>query len=94
VAIVNQTLARRFFPNMNPIGKTFRIVGQPGPPIEVVGLVKDSKKESVPEDTHPIAFFPVAQVPQGAQGETLELRTALRPSALVLPPPSRRRGRE
>jgi putative ABC transport system permease protein len=85
VAIVNQTLARRFFPNLNPIGKTFRIVGQPGPPIEVVGLVKDSKYESVREDTHPTAFFPVAQVPEQAMGETFELRTALRPSALVLP---------
>jgi len=26
-AIVNQTLARRFFPNLNPLGKTFRIIG-------------------------------------------------------------------
>jgi putative ABC transport system permease protein len=34
VAIVNQTLARRFFPNLNPIGRTFRIgdvAGRPGP---------------------------------------------------------------
>jgi putative ABC transport system permease protein len=88
VAIVNQTLARRFFPNLNPIGKTFRSVGemgQPGPPIEVVGLVKDSNYESVREDTHPTAFFPVAQVPQQAMGETFELRTAMRPSALILP---------
>jgi predicted permease len=85
VAVINQTLAHRFFPNMNPIGKTFRIVGQPGPPIEVVGLVKDSKYGSVREETHPTAFFPLAQVPQTVMGETLELRSALRPSALVLP---------
>ena len=46
VAIVNQTLAHRFFPNLDPVGKTFRIddvSGKPGPPIEVVGVVKDSK---------------------------------------------------
>ena len=86
VAIVNQTLARRFFPNMNPIGKTFRIVqisGQLGQPIEVVGLVKDSKYESVREDTHPIAFLPVTQIPAVFRSESFELRTAVRPSALV-----------
>jgi putative ABC transport system permease protein len=86
VAIVNQTLARRFFPNVNPIGKTFRIVqtsGQLGQPIEVVGLVKDSKYESVREDTHPIAFLPVTQGPAAFRSESFELRTAVRPSALV-----------
>jgi predicted permease len=86
VAIVNQTLARRFFPNMTPLGKTFRTVqfsGQLGPPIEVVGLVKDSKYESVREDTHPIAFLPVTQAPAFFQSESFELRTAVRPSALV-----------
>jgi predicted permease len=86
VAIVNQTLAHRFFPNLNPVGKTFRIDdvgGQPGPPIEVVGIIKDSKYESVREDTLPTAFFPATQVPAHADEETFELRTGIRPSALV-----------
>jgi predicted permease len=86
VAVVNQTLAHRFFPNLNPVGRTLRIdqiAGQPGPPIEVVGVVKDSKYESVREETHPTAFFPAAQVPAHADEETFELRTGIRPSALV-----------
>lgn len=86
VAIVNQTLAHRFFPNLNPVGRTLRIdqiSGQPGPPIEVVGIIKDSKYESVREETHPTAFFPVTQVPAHADEETFELRTGIRPSALV-----------
>jgi putative ABC transport system permease protein len=89
VAIVNQTLARRFFPGVNPLGKTFRIddvAGRPGPPIEVVGIVRDAKYESVRERTLPGAFFPILQVP-GAGGaeaaETFELRTALPPFSLV-----------
>jgi predicted permease len=85
VAIVNQTLARRFFPNLNPVGRTFRIndiKGNPGPPIEVVGLVNDAKYESVREEIRPTAFFPATQIPAGFQDETLELRTAIRPSAL------------
>ncbi len=86
VAVVNQTLAGRFFPNPNPVGRVFRIdqvSGQPGPPIEVVGIIKDSKYESLREDTHPMAFFPAAQVPAHADEETFELRTGIRPSALV-----------
>ncbi|HXJ91720.1 MAG TPA: ADOP family duplicated permease, partial [Terriglobia bacterium] len=66
VAIVNQTLAHRFFPSLNPIGKTFRIddaAGKPGPPIEVVGIVKDAKYESLRDEIPPTAFFPAAQVP-------------------------------
>jgi len=86
VAIVNQTLAHRFFPNQNPIGKVFRAEqtsGQPGPPIEVVGVVKDAKYGFVREDIHPTAFFPVAQLPERAARQTFELRTAIPPSALV-----------
>src|SRR5437016_7073103 len=88
VAIVNQTLARRFFPNLNPIGRTFRLQQSSGkfsPPIEIVGLVKDAKYESVREDTHPTAFFPDAQPqhPELLRSENFELRTLIRPSALV-----------
>ena len=88
VAIVNQTFARRFFPNLNPIGRTFRIdsiSGQLGAPIQIVGLMKDSKYESVREDTHPTAFFPATQADEHFEGETFELRTAIPPSALVAP---------
>jgi predicted permease len=84
VAIVNQTLARRFFPHMNPLGKTFRIAevsGKPGPPVEVVGVVRDSKYGSLREDTPPTAFFPISQKLENS-GQ-FELRTAIPPSALV-----------
>jgi hypothetical protein len=72
VAIVNQTLALRFFPNLNPVGKTFRIDdvgGKAGPPIEVLGVIKDSKYESLREETYPTAFFPASQVPAHAEAE-------------------------
>jgi putative ABC transport system permease protein len=88
VAIINQTLARRFFPKLNPIGRTFRIddvAGRPGPPIEVVGIVKDAKYQSVREGTLPTAFFPVVQVRGDADTVTFELRTAIPPSALTAP---------
>jgi predicted permease len=86
VAIVNQTLAQRFFPNLNAIGKTFRVMDvgdKPGPPIEVIGVIRDSKYRSTREDASAIAFFPATQIPGESEAETFELRTAIRPSALV-----------
>lgn len=86
VAVVNQTLAHRFFPGLNAVGKTFRVddVGdKPGPPIEVVGVVKDAKYGAVREETYATAFFPATQIPEHAESETLELRTAIPPSALT-----------
>ncbi len=88
VAIVNQTLARRFFPGLNPIGRYFRMEEQgakPAPLIQIVGVVKDSKYESLREETYATAFFPMAQQTPGDGGEeTFELRTAARPSSLVV----------
>jgi putative ABC transport system permease protein len=84
VAIINQTLARKFFPHLNPLGKTFRMddrSGQPGSPIEVVGVVRDSMYLSLREDAPPTAFFPIAQKLENAGN--FELRTAIPPSALV-----------
>jgi predicted permease len=88
VAIINQTFARRFFPHLNPIGRTFRMWGMPGEKaFEVVGLIEDFKYSSLREKDLAVAFLPVNQVPipllQSSQ--TLELRTAIPPSALVAP---------
>jgi putative ABC transport system permease protein len=88
VAIINQTLARRFFPNLNPLGKTFRrddAAGKPGPPIEVVGLVEDAQYTEVRAGREPTAFLPATQLPEMFQTETFELRTTIPPSALVRP---------
>jgi predicted permease len=85
VAIVNQTFARRFFPGLNPVGRIFR--DYPANPYEVVGLMEDSKYYSLREETRAIAFLPLVQNPMAELRlpETLELRTAIPPSALVAP---------
>jgi predicted permease len=87
VAIVNQTLARKFYPDMNPVGRHFRTEGPPGqqaPLVEIVGVVKDSKYASLREETYPTAFFPLAQqAPGGDEAENFELRTATPPSSLI-----------
>jgi putative ABC transport system permease protein len=84
VVIVNQALARRFFPHLNPVGRTLRVddvSGKPGPPIEVVGLIRDSKYRSVREADPPTAFFPAPQAREDAS--TYELRTSVPPMAIA-----------
>ena len=85
VAVINQTLARKFFPGVNPIGHTFRAEGAARklePPVEVIGVAKDAKYESVREDTFPTVFRPLAQSPLEDRSDSFELRLALPQDAL------------
>ncbi len=70
VAIVNETFARRLLNGANPIGKTFHTVAEPGYPeavYEIVGLVKDTKYQSLREKQQAICFAPTLQHPLGGR---------------------------
>jgi len=89
VAVVNSTVARKFFHNENPIGKYFKVnegddPKKPATLFQVVGLVKDSKYESVRQNAEPIAFFPVMQIPEHDEQETFELRSASQVNSLAI----------
>jgi putative ABC transport system permease protein len=63
VAIINETMARRFFANRNPIGSHFAFGAgdRIRPDIEIVGVVKDSKHTTVREEKRPFAYLPYSQ---------------------------------
>src|SRR5204863_5945833 len=64
IAIVNETLAARFWPGESPIGRRLRGWDgrQPtGPAIEVVGLVRDSKYVTVGEERRAFMYRPMSQ---------------------------------
>jgi predicted permease len=63
VAIVNETLAARFWPNQDPIGKRIDIPNAPGEPWEVVGVARDGKYIAVFEWPLPHFYVPMAQDP-------------------------------
>ncbi|MGA6955745.1 MAG: ADOP family duplicated permease, partial [Candidatus Acidiferrales bacterium] len=54
-AIINRTMAHRFFPRASPLGKHFRFVEGNRPPLEIVGVVADSKYNDLREA--PADFF-------------------------------------
>lgn len=64
VAVVNQTLARHFFPKGDAIGRqvTLEIDSAPGP-WQIVGIAQDSRSSN-PRDTGPIrmVYVPLAQI--------------------------------
>jgi putative ABC transport system permease protein len=65
VAIINQTMAQRFWPGEVAVGKRFRTGSQqPGSPwIEVVGVVGDMHRQGPEKPPIPQAFRPYAQQP-------------------------------
>ncbi len=65
VAVINQTMAHRFFPNRSPIGQHFGIGEKPDHPgeIEVIGVVKDAKYFAIDENSQMAAYFPCTQNP-------------------------------
>jgi predicted permease len=69
VAIVNRTMAERYFPERSAVGRHF---GYGTPDVEIVGIVEDARVNRVQEAPRPMAFFPMAQ--QIAAAQTLDVR--------------------
>jgi predicted permease len=82
VALVNQTFARRFFGDENPIGKRFGDHGRESSGrYEIVGVVADAKYGNVREQTKPMVFHPALQEPPRTTF-VLHVRAAGEPAAL------------
>jgi putative ABC transport system permease protein len=79
VLIVNETAARQFFGNANPVGRVIHSVAEPGYPeaiYEIVGLVRDTKYADLREPIQPVAFAPQTQHPEDAPWVRFIIRTA------------------
>jgi len=72
VAIVNQRFASHFWPGQNAIGKRFRWGGWKSD-VVIVGVVANTKYQTIREEPQFIYYLPVAQ--QHASGLTLYVRT-------------------
>jgi MacB-like periplasmic core domain len=70
VTVINETLARRIWPNENPIGKRIKM-GFPeddDPWREVIGVVNDIKMNGVERDTSMQMYLPFSQMPEESVG--------------------------
>src|SRR5467141_2410180 len=78
VAVVNETMAARYWPGRNPIGERVQVKGRW---MQIVGVAKDSKYQSVRETPKPFFYVPLRQ--NFSVGGGLYIRTALRPETMA-----------
>lgn len=81
VAIINQAMAERFWPNEDPIGKRFRPNTPDTPLAEVVGVAKDAKYLALFEQRLPHMYIPSDQM--FGPLRTLQIRTTVPPETLM-----------
>ena len=80
VVIVNEILARHFWPNQNPIGKHI-VVGRGPDPSEVIGVAANIKNKGIDQETQEQLYLPFPQLPWGDMN--LLVRTAIAPRSLI-----------
>jgi predicted permease len=80
VAVVNQTAAKKFWPNQDPIGKRFSTKGPDGPFVQVVGVAQDGKYQNVTEDPQTYFYVPLEQSYEELR--TFHVRTSVEPESL------------
>lgn len=81
VAVINQAMAEKFWPKLDPLGQHFALASQSSQPLEVVGVAKNGKYRSMLEDTQPFFYLPLAQ--HYFSLGTLLVRTSLPPAAVL-----------
>ncbi|HKR61147.1 MAG TPA: ABC transporter permease, partial [Pyrinomonadaceae bacterium] len=82
VAIINETFARTFWGNENPIGKRIG-VGSRAPDREIVAIIKDTKYKGLKEQAPRTVYVPFQQFESMSAERTLHVRTTGNPENLI-----------
>ena len=80
VALVNDVLARKYWPNKNPLGRHFALRGVD---MQVVGIFGDAKYTDLRQAIPPTVYYPYVQQMDGMPQMHFEVRTAGDASALI-----------
>jgi putative ABC transport system permease protein len=87
VAVVNETMARRFWPSESPIGRRFKVGESDSrhPWVTIIGVARDAKQTRLEEESRPELFVLHSQASTSAYftPHDLSIRTAVRPESLV-----------
>jgi predicted permease len=82
VAIINESIARRYFAGRNPIGQ--RLGSSSSLDTEIVGIVRDARTQSLHDEPVPMVYFPLDQKAIDIQTAVtnLDVRVARDPASL------------
>jgi predicted permease len=78
VAVVNQMMAERFWRGADPVGTRFQVNGRW---LQVVGMAKNSRYQSIREAPKPYFYTPLRQ--RSSPGQSIQIRTRLGPVAMA-----------
>jgi putative ABC transport system permease protein len=82
VVIINETMAHRYFPDSDPIGRQVNIaMMSPIVPTTIIGIVGDIKNTELTTESRAMSYWPHPELVMGAM--TLTVRTAADPLALA-----------
>jgi putative ABC transport system permease protein len=82
VLLVNETLARKYFPGQDPVGQRLHI-GLNGIHGEIVGVVGDVRDRHLEKEADPEYYVPFRQVPTSSMALVMRVRTD--PASLAAP---------
>ena len=82
VVIIDESLARRFFPNESPLGRHLQVPNASAVQREIIGVVGDIRETGFDQQPRPTIYFPTGQ--SSDQTMSLVVRTTL-PTETILP---------
>jgi predicted permease len=91
VAVINDTMAARYWPGQDAVGKRFQMggAGTVLPPLEIVGIVRTSRHNAVVEAPRAEMYLPHAQLSRASGGPgrsmAIVIRTAADPLTAAAP---------
>jgi predicted permease len=83
VAVVNETMARFWVGNRDPLGQTLSFRGDPDDIITIVGVVEDTHQMNLRESPPRTVYTPLAQTTPTPSQLMIEIRTEHEPAALA-----------
>jgi predicted permease len=84
VAVIDDMLAKAYWPGRSAVGGHLRLGGQDSPPVEIVGVIGHVRKDSLEvEENKGIIYRPMAQQPVGEA--VFLVRTKLNPDVMRTP---------
>ncbi|HXW07136.1 MAG TPA: ABC transporter permease [Vicinamibacterales bacterium] len=81
VVVINQTAARKYFPDRDPLGQRFGSSIETASQLEIVGVLRDVKYNSVRDEAPPTMYIPYRQTRLG--NAVFEIRTAVAPAGTI-----------